>query len=391
MPNSSKKANKKRKRSPKSPGARVLRQRAEALFYDMCDELSRLKSARDYPKIFLKATPIRGAGNAYSFHGSERFDIGKMIGKGGNGAVFEGTFGQKLSIAIKVNKPKKVALKTDAEEIIMQTRIYCFTRDHLAAELLKLKDIMPGKSAKVPIPYFAVDMNDKGRVIGMERVNINFRKHLVSLSTTKAVINGLREGLKRTAVLLHFLQTHLSMMHGDMHGENVMVKTSPFDVYLIDFGMSSVRDPSDASKRIITDTRYKRMTFNPYLDLLTLCTSLREDLADAGHVVPARWLDQIIKPFWDTVKSGLMGKKVTKYGGKYTVEVAKSELSYSNEIYYAHHVLYNEAEHLHYPRCEPLMFHSLISKMTSHPPKPVFTFKTRVFDGFTAKGRPHTI
>ena len=357
------------------------RRRAEKLFYDLCDVLETLKGKRNaVTKIFAPAKPVKG--NRYSFsNGAEEFEIKEMIGKGANGAVFNGMFGTKLKVAIKVNKPKKVALKTDAEEIAMQTRLYCHVRDHMSNSTRKIGHVsMATQVAKIPIPYFAVSMADKGRVIGMERVDENLRKYVISLKTEKERIVALKDAFTRLAKLLYFLQTELQFMHGDFHGENAMIRHSPYDVYLIDFGMSSLKLP-DAEGRTITDTRYKRMKFNPYLDLLTLITSLREDLAMKGLLVSSRYCDQIISPFWDTVRAGLKGKRSHKYGTKHTIRTALGELSYSGEVYYAHHVLYQEAENIHYPACSPLGLLRALDKIDMNPPKPI-GYRERIFEDF---------
>ena len=61
----------------------------------------------------------------------ETFSIGPKINKGASGVIYRGTFGSRV-VAIKVNNPAAVKLQADADEVRMQSRLFCHVRDHAA-------------------------------------------------------------------------------------------------------------------------------------------------------------------------------------------------------------------------------------------------------------------
>lgn len=285
----------------------------------------------------------------------ERFTLGKKIAAGASGTIYRGTFAAR-AIAIKINDSRRVPLQTDADEVWMQTKLFCHMRD-LA------KPPPHARIAHVPTTYFSARVPGMGRALGMGRVDRSLLAHVTALATPRAQIAALRDALARIAALLEVLQVDLAFMHGDLHAENVMVRDAPHDVFLIDFGMSSLASPSipgartrSVGGRIITDDRYEGARFHAQLDLLTLLTALREDLALAKCEVAARWCGAFVQPYWDVVRAGLLSGKVRpklRYGAQRTVRTAREEIEESGEIYYAHHLLYERLGDIVYPPTAP--------------------------------------
>jgi len=428
--------------------------RAARLFFDMCDLIATIRSPRDHARLFLPATRAaksttrsraspkrrrsrasssrrrsrgsspkrRGGGGkrgahsgAYHFLETERFTIDDKLGEGANGAVYTGTFGdanlaRPLHIAVKINKAGRVSKRAEIEEVLMQTRLYCYARDHWArAQRTVKRTVDLSDAAHIPIPYFAVALpGNVGRAIGMERVHKTLPTYVHGLRSHAAQIDALHDAFAQIARLLYFLQHELEFMHGDMHGENIMVRLerdAPPQFYVIDFGMSStsrhLADDATRRPRIITDSRYDGMTFNAYLDLLTCVTSVREELGLAGDLAASRWCDEIVAPYWDTVRRQLAASLERKgrpraasaraaragygrFGAARAVQSADAMLQRKGEIYYAHHLLYENAEKLHFPPCSPLGLLRTLDRMDHDVPPPAQPYRRRVFEDFDA-------
>lgn len=310
--------------------------------YDLCKLVDDAKS-----DVFPRA---KRHGSAFEFwEPPERVTLGQQINKGSTGRIFHGTFGTR-AVAIKVNNPYKVSLKTDENEVRMQTRLYC--------HMLEKKGL--GPTARIPTTYFAATIPTLGRALGMERMDRSLMAHLTKKTTGDlAQISFLKNAMDKVASLLAVLQRDLKFMHGDLHGENVMVGDSPLTIYLIDFGMSSIATGRWGGKRMVTDDRYLGAPFNSHLDLLTLLTSLREDLALAKHKKAAQWCNRFVEPFWSTVRNGLFSGMVRgklRYSAQETVRVARDEIKDNGEIYYAHHLLYEDIGKVSFPPCAPKAF-----------------------------------
>ena len=311
--------------------------------YDLCAIIQTIHSPEDRHRLFQRArkvTPgtavLRGR---YRFE-EEEFSVQSVLGGGESGRVMRGTFGAR-TVVIKRNV--NVAMREDVNEAIMQTRLYCYLKEH---GHMTNRDI-----ALVPEAVFTASIPGFGRLLGMEPVDTPLLAHVQQLKTPSAQVRSLRGALVKVCQLLVILQEKLSFMHGDLHGENVMVRGS--DVFLIDFGMSSAR--FDHSPRMRTSARYDGIPFHTQLDLMTLLTSLREDLGLSGHDEIAAWCGAFVDPFWDTVRTALLNGTRTNlpYGAQKTVRTALDEISSSGEVYYAHHLLYEDIGRVSYPPCEP--------------------------------------
>lgn len=314
--------------------------------YDLCALVERVRSYEDHRHLFpraLKATPgtsaIRGR---YRFLADQEFSVQSVLGGGEHGRVMTGTFGTR-DVVIKRNV--NVSAREDVNEILMQTRLFCHLRDHARGTT---------GMARVPEAIFAASIPGFGRVLGMERMDVPLLAHVQTLPAASQV-GRLRKLLVPVCELLVFLQDALSFMHGDLHGENVMVRGD--DVFLIDFGMASAHFDRQ-SPRMITSDRYEGVPFHAHLDLLTLYTALREDLGLSGHNSAAAWCGAFVDPFWKTVHTALVrgdarGRRRLPYNARRTVRIAYDEIMTSGEIYYAHHLLYEDIGTVSYTPCDP--------------------------------------
>ena len=273
----------------------------------------------------------------------------------------EGTFGTR---PVVVKRNVKVPLREDVNETIMQTRLFCHLRDrHPAA----------GDRARIPEAVFAATVPGFGRVLGMEKMDLPLLAHVRQLRT--APVPWLRDALAKVCRLLAILQDEFRFMHGDLHGENIMVKGT--DVFLIDFGMASAR--FDRAPRMITNSRYDGVRFHPHLDLLTLLTALRDDLALSHHLQVAAWCDTFVEPFWSTVRAGLWSGPRDKlpFGSRRIVRNAIDEIQYSGEVYYAHHLLYEDIGKVAYPACEP---RNMLRRLQTTQVRPGAVTRARFFE-----------
>tara|TARA_B110001450_G_scaffold126537_1_gene119143 strand:- start:8086 stop:8934 length:849 start_codon:yes stop_codon:yes gene_type:complete len=278
-----------------------------------------------------------------------------------------GTFGNR-DIVLKRNV--KVSMREDVNEVIMQARLYCRLRDHHAADASRM--------ARVPETILAVTVPGFGRVLGMERMDIPLLEH-VQKTRMSAQRHVLRDALIKVCELLIVLQNEFSFMHGDLHGENVMMRGAD-DVFVIDFGMASAK--FDDHPRTITSDRYKGVPFHPHLDLLTLLTALREDLGLSRHEGVAAWCGAFVDPFWTTVRNALLrdgGRSRAKlpYGAQRTVRTAREEILSSGEVYYAHHLLYEDIGRVAYPPCDP---RSMLRRLHASQPTPKRLTRERLFE-----------
>jgi tRNA A-37 threonylcarbamoyl transferase component Bud32 len=313
--------------------------------YDLCQIIETVGSHEDRRRLFPQATKttpgtsvLRGR---YRFLDQE-FSVQSVLGGGEYGRVMLGTFGSR-DVVLKRNV--KVSMREDVNEVIMQTRLYCYIRDHHDAA---------SHMARIPETIFAAAVPGFGRVLGMERMDVPLLAH-VQKTASSAQVRVVRDSLVKVCELLAVLQSKFSFMHGDLHGENVMVRGAD-EVFLIDFGMASAK--FDRHPRTITSERYKGVPYHPHLDLLTLLTALREDLGLSKHKGVAAWCGALVHPFWTTVRTELLrdgGTSHTKlpYGARTTVRTARKEILSSGEVYYAHHLLYEDIGRVSYPPCEP--------------------------------------
>lgn len=296
-----------------------------------------------------------------------RIVVGQAIGRGKAAAIYRGTFGGAAA-AIKVNDPRRVPLRADAAEVRLQARLYCHLRDR--------GRLGAGGAARVPEPLFAARLPGVGRALGMERVECCLLARVHGLRAPRAQVAQLRAALGAVARLLAVLQADFRFMHGDLHGANVMLGARDA-VYLVDFGMASVARRGGG--RDVADERYAGVAFHPHLDLLTLVTSLREDLALGGDEAAARWCDGFVRPFWDAVRAGLAGAARPAFGARHTVRSARRALAEHGEVYYAHHLLYEDAGGVRYPPCSPRGLLRALDE-AGGPPAPSAGWRVRIFE-----------
>lgn len=332
--------------------------------YDICEVV---RAAKGDAAVFPLAKAA--AGKRYTFWDPpETVVVGAKLNEGASGKIYHGTFG-KAAVAIKVNNPRRVKLRTDAEEVRMQTQLHCHVRDRK----------LPALAASVPATLFAARLPGIGRALGMQRMHRDLLTHVQALRAPAEQIKTLHRALTSLAQLLAVLQKDLAFMHGDLHGGNVMLGEGGA-VFLIDFGMASVKTAGGG--RDVTDDRYEGVGFHQHLDLLTLLTALREDLALSKDTAAAAWCDQFVRPFWQTVREGLFAKKEPsrlKFAAQYTVRSAKEEVGESGEIYYAHHLLYEAIGKVNYPPCSPAGLLRALGKAAGAS-KPPAEWRTRIFE-----------
>jgi hypothetical protein len=330
--------------------------------YELCRAIA---AARTDDEVFPQAT---ASGSGFAFWSpAVRVAVGKEIARGAAGVVYHGTF-DGVPVALRVSH-RGATVRTDAAEVRLQTKLYCHVRDRPRA--------LAAGAARVPETLFAARIPKLGRALGMQRVERTLLAHVRALRTPRAQIAALRAALRSVAQLLAVLQADLRFMHGDLHGGNVMVGERGA-VFVIDFSMSSVARRGGG--REITDDRYEAAPFNAHLDLLTLLTSLREDLALSGHEAAARWCDGFVRPYWDAVRAGLAAgwRAAVPFGARATVRSAIGELEESGEIWYAHHLLYEEFGRAHYPPCSPQGLLRALARPRS--PSPSGEWRARIFE-----------
>ena len=139
----------------------------------------------------------------------------------------------------------------------------------------------------------------------MEQMDKSLLAYVQDLKSPVLQIRCLRSALDRVAKLLKHLQRDLEFMHGDLHGENVMLKERPYNVYLIDFGMSSTRAERG---RHITGS-IQRGPVPSASGFLDTHDCPPEDLSLSGHEDASRWCDAFVRPYWDAVRKGIMSGK----------------------------------------------------------------------------------
>lgn len=333
------------------------REKQHSSTYDVCTSVKTFPVARQLTK------------DTFCIRGSPTFRIGRKIAEGRYGVIFDGslyrgTLGE-VPIAIKRNKSDEISKST--AEVEMQIRLYC----HHVSER---PQGLPG-GAFLPKTFFAAMVPHFGHVIGMERVDESLIDRLQrGGGASPRVLEG---ALDKVSSLLRCLQDDLEFMHGDLHCGNVMFRKN--DVILVDFGMSSAHF-QDTERRTVADTRYNGVSFNPHLDLLTLVTSLREDLGTAGKMALAATCDAIVAPFWDAVREGLREAlssgtvpRDIPYKAAHTVASALAAWRKKGKFYYAHHLLYQKIGDVEYPPCHPRTFQA------SRPLREV-PWKERFFD-----------
>lgn len=339
------------RRSRKSPTKKPASAPALDLshFYEICRH--RRRSPSD---LFLRASvSTSGATRRFRLRISgEVFQLGQRLGKGANGTVFKGTFGEGANvvpIAIKMNERGSAA--EDAAEVKMQADLFCTFREHAFSALRALKERHAlTRMAKVPKPYFAAH-TPAGRAIGMETLDVTLVTYIANMGDTWASVEALKSCLSQMAGLLHMLQEKMQFVHGDLHGENVMLRLQPQpQVFMIDYGMSSY---GANTSRTLTHPRYKNARFNPCLDLLMLLSHVRETLGrtqkdGASRRLASEMCDFVVHPFWAAVRTGDRTAVA-----KYSAHTVRAYYERVGRRRYAHHLLYEKGQNVTFDRTRP--------------------------------------
>ena len=341
----------------------------DAQFHDMC----RLKNTQKKSDLFLLVEglpPTASSRHRYALN-DEYFELHERIASGSYGVVYRGKFGRDGSLTKIAVKYLDGGTKREANsEVVLQTTLFCLFREQAAKYRHERQTstaspitnlfvtAQPPKSifnmAKIPKPYFAAEYKrpKKGadRFIGMESLDYDLIDYVER--TGVAALPGL---VRQVACLLLFLQERLQFQHGDLHGENVMIKaTNPPVAYLIDFGMSTYQ----IGKRARTSAgagRYTRDTpMNPCLDLLMLLTFCQEVLGrrdGADCKAASRWCANIVLPFWNSIKNRLRngGGDDPEFSSTEVIRKAKQYGSGIDSTTFAHHMLYQYAALVRYP------------------------------------------
>lgn len=330
-----------------------------ANFYDVCRRLT--ESAMN-PNLFVKAKPIKGAKDSFSF-GIEMFRMDDVIGSGSYGEIWTGIFkttspdDRPKTIALKVNDSG--TLEDDLEEMRAHAEAFCAQRAR-AFEFREAAGI-----GKIPKPLFAA-MIPMGRVLGMERLDAALCDYLLDArwGNEARALDHACKILRSLFGLIAFLQKDwIQFMHGDLHGFNVMVRhspdpTAPPAAYLIDFGMSSYV-PYMQTRRRYVDHKYARTRFNPHTDPLMLLTHLSEWAMRQQWPRLALITLRPIEPFWTRTIAAV--RQAAKAPANDVVRFIRQR---GDSIPWSHHALY---EHMHQetaPSVEPL---ALVDYFDSDP------------------------
>ena len=174
--------------------------------------------------------------------GGKSINILRLLGKGGYGKVWGGTYGGRPCAIKESHEPMDT--KEDIEdyygEIIKQNELFC------QAHRAKLSE---PKYARIPKPLFMAIM-DKTPILGMEPLDDSLYKFIkkskrqgdifeYKINMTK-VITDMFECLCNTLI---YLQDKYDFYHRDMHCGNIMYRKTgkSYQWYLIDFGFSTFR------------------------------------------------------------------------------------------------------------------------------------------------------
>ena len=172
-----------------------------------------------------------------------------IIGKGGYGRIYKGTFGHK-NCAIKQSLEPMNNRETIIDyytEIIIQNELFC----HAHRQVLSRP-----KYAKIPKPYFMARLNTTP-LLGMEPLDDSLykfiktsksefgllpdaeSKKLYQIKMTR-VITDMFECLCNTLILL---QHNYEFYHRDMHAGNIMYRKQgeSYQWFLIDFGFATFK------------------------------------------------------------------------------------------------------------------------------------------------------
>jgi len=174
--------------------------------------------------------------------GGNLIKIINVLGKGGFGRIYGGTYGGRPCAIKESLEPMKS--KTDIEEyygeIIKQNELFC------QAHRAKLSE---PKYARIPKPLFIANM-DKTPLLGMEPLDDSLYKFIKKEGKK---MRTLSEKIKLTTIItdmfecicntLIYLQDKHEFYHRDMHAGNIMYRKTgeKYQWFLIDFGFSTFK------------------------------------------------------------------------------------------------------------------------------------------------------
>ena len=199
-----------------------------------------------------------------------------VIGKGGYGQIYKGTFGHK-NCAIKQSL-QPMTSRTDVidyyTEIIIQNELFCHAHRQALSQ---------PKYAKIPKPYFMARLNETP-LLGMEPLDdslYNFiqktrprsvTEHTYKMKMTK-VITDMFECLCNTLILL---QDKYEFYHRDMHAGNIMYRKQgeSYQWFLIDFGFATFK---------MNDYRFNWESAGPYGTFNTKAIKEGKGKGRVGH------------------------------------------------------------------------------------------------------------
>ena len=141
------------------------------------------KKPSDVFSVAKNVNKLYGFGITETFHRSQDQ-------QGASGSFTAGLW--KQVVAIKVNNPAAVKLQADADEVRMQSRLFCHVRDH-AAEFRG--------SARIPETFFSVRIPRIGRALAMEQMDKSLLAYVQDLKSPVLQIRCLRSALDRVAKL----------------------------------------------------------------------------------------------------------------------------------------------------------------------------------------------
>ena len=175
--------------------------------------------------------------------GGKLIKIVNVLGKGGYGKIYGGTYGGRPCAIKESHEPMKTNKDIEAyySEIIKQNELFC------DAHRAKLNQ---PKYAKIPKPLFIANM-DKTPLLAMEPLDDSLYKFIKNskrqgmdknkykINMTK-VITDMFECICNTLI---YLQDKYDFYHRDMHCGNIMYRKTgeSYQWYLIDFGFSTFK------------------------------------------------------------------------------------------------------------------------------------------------------
>ena len=155
------------------------------------------------------------------------------------------------------------------------------------------------------VPYTLVDYLDSKLV---DHVDSKRKLVIRERWSESRRLQELQTVIRQISCLLQHLQSTIEFVHGDLHAGNVLVQprgANKVEVYLIDFGYSSMRRRPNGKRLYADDEMYAETSrYNPSLDLLFLLTSCRDMLA-FDHPLCATLCDRMVSGFWKKAREEL--------------------------------------------------------------------------------------